>query len=165
MFKECKFSFTTINDNFIQIFLLFKQYPCGHRCTAKCHSGPCPYPESCRKKVRIYCNCKRLKLEVSCDKHRAGMEKLQCDENCVETQKSLEQARLKEEELKRKQEEERNRVEVEQFEKKFSKRKPKERKTLEVKQREPINWKLLGVYAGILGAVLLAVALAFYEDH
>lgn len=106
-----------------------------------------------------------MKTEVACDKHRAGMQKLQCDENCVETQKSLEQARLKEEELRRKQEEERNRVEVEQFEKKFSKRKPKERKTLEVKQKDPINWKLLGVYAGILGAVLLAVALAFYEDH
>lgn len=93
------------------------------------------------------------------------MQKLQCDGNCVETQKTLEHARQKEEELLRKQEEERNRLEVEQFEKKFSKRKPKERKNIEVKQKNPINWKLIGVYAGIVGAVLLAVALAFYEEH
>ncbi|KAM7357795.1 NF-X1-type zinc finger protein NFXL1 [Cochliomyia hominivorax] len=142
-----------------------KNYPCGHRCTSKCHSGPCPYPESCRKKVRIYCDCKRIKSEIACDKHRAGMTKLLCDENCIETQNIVKQARQKEEELRRKEEEERNRMEVEQFEKKFIKRKPKERKTLEVKQKNPINWKIIGVYAGILVAVLLAVALAFYEDH
>lgn len=141
------------------------QYPCGHRCTVKCHSGPCPFPESCRKKLRIYCDCKRLKSEISCDKYRAGLLKLQCDENCFVTQKNLLQARQQEEELKRKQEEERNRLEVEQFEKKFSKRKPKERKTVELKPKCSINWNLVGLYAGIAAAVLLAVALAFYEDH
>lgn len=77
----------------------------------------------------------------------------------------MEQARQKEDELRRKHEEERNRLEVEQFEKKFSKRKPKERKTLEVKQKTSINWKLIGLYAGIAAAALVAVALAFFEDH
>lgn len=77
----------------------------------------------------------------------------------------MEQTRKKQEELLRKQEEERNRLEVEQFEKKFSKRKPKERKTLDVQHKTPVNWKLVGLYAGIFGAVVLAVALAFYEEH
>ncbi|XP_061400668.1 NF-X1-type zinc finger protein NFXL1 [Musca vetustissima] len=142
-----------------------KNYPCGHRCTAKCHSGPCPYPEACRKKIRIFCQCKRLKLEITCDKHRSGLTKLDCDENCVETQRSIELARQREQELFKKQEEERNRLEVEQFEKKFSKRKPKERKTVEVKAKEPINWKLIGLYVGIFAAIALAVALALYEEH
>ena len=77
----------------------------------------------------------------------------------------MEQARKMEEEMLRKQEDDRNRLEVEQFEKKFTKRKPKERKPLDVQQKNPINWKLFGLYAGIFGAVVLAVALAFYEEH
>lgn len=54
---------------------------------------------------------------------------------------------------------------MEQFEKKFSKRKPREPKAIDVKQKNPINWKIVGLYAGIVVAILLAVALAFYEEH
>lgn len=69
------------------------------------------------------------------------------------------------EESLRKQEGERNRLEVEQFEKRFNKRKHKERKSVELKEKREINWKLLFMYAGIFSAILLAVGLAFYEDH
>lgn len=104
-------------------------------------------------------------MEVPCDKYRSGFNILDCDENCVETQRNIEMARQREQELLRKQEEERNRLEVEQFEKKFNKRKPKERKPVEVKAKAPTNWKLIGLYIGILAAIALAVALALYEEH
>lgn len=104
-------------------------------------------------------------MEITCDKQRSGLIKLDCDENCIETKKNIELARKKEQEILQKQEKERNRLEVEQFEKKFNKRSRKERKTVEIQAKAPINWKLIGVYAGILGAVLLAVVLAFYEEH
>lgn len=37
----------------LHIMLLIFQYDCGHLCTAVCHSGPCPNPDSCKKKVQI----------------------------------------------------------------------------------------------------------------
>lgn len=64
---------------------------------------------------------------------------IECDENCVETKKNIELARKREEELLRKQEEERNRLEVEQFEKKFTKRKPKELNLWRYKTGSPLT--------------------------
>ncbi|XP_037901244.1 NF-X1-type zinc finger protein NFXL1 [Glossina fuscipes] len=142
-----------------------KNYSCGHRCAAQCHAGPCPETNNCRKRLRIYCECKRLKQEISCDKHRSGLTKLKCDANCLDIIKKSEMSRHMAEESLRKQEEERNRLEVEQFEKRFNKRKHKERKSVELKEKREINWKLLFMYAGIFSAILLAVGLAFYEDH
>ena len=140
------------------------QFPCGHRCHTPCHPGKCPNPELCRKKVRIFCECKRLKAEIACDKHRAGQTSIPCDEFCIETRIKLAEQLKREQEKLRHQEEAKNRAEVEQFEKRFSKRKYKERKVVVEKTDRQINWKLLSIYAGIILAIVLAIAVAFYAD-
>jgi NF-X1-type zinc finger protein NFXL1 len=61
-----------------------KNYSCGHRCQADCHPGECPKPEACRKKVKIFCTCKRLKKDFPCDVVRAGNAALECDDVCKE---------------------------------------------------------------------------------
>ncbi|XP_053955812.1 NF-X1-type zinc finger protein NFXL1 isoform X2 [Anastrepha ludens] len=139
-----------------------KNLPCGHRCHTPCHPGKCPNPELCRKKVRIFCECKRLKVEVACDKHRAGQTSIPCDEFCIETHAKLAEQRKRELERLRQLEEAKNRAEVEQFEKKFSKRKYKERKVVVEETKRNINWKLIGIYVGIGVAVVTAIAVAFY---
>lgn len=141
-----------------------KTFPCGHRCHTPCHPGKCPNPELCRKKVRIFCECKRLKAEIACDKHRAGQTSIPCDEFCIETRIKLAEQLKREQEKLRQQEEAKNRAEVEQFEKRFSKRKYKERKVVVEKTDRQINWKLLSIYAGIILAIVLAIAVAFYAD-
>ncbi|KAH8324012.1 hypothetical protein KR074_006983 [Drosophila pseudoananassae] len=142
-----------------------KNYPCSHRCTAICHSGKCPNPELCRKKVRIYCNCKRLKLEIACDKHRAGQSSLACDSNCKAEISRAQAAEQQDLEEKKRREEERNRLELEKFEAKFGKRKHKERKTVDMgPPKSDINWQKISIYAVSLLTVLGAIAVAFYAD-
>ncbi|XP_032290175.2 NF-X1-type zinc finger protein NFXL1-like [Drosophila virilis] len=142
-----------------------KNFECGHRCITVCHPGPCPNPELCRKKVRIYCACKRLKLEIACDKHRAGQTELKCDANCLEElskAKATEQQQL---ERKLKQEQEKNRLELEKYEQKFGKRKHKERKALDVQPASyHIDWQRWGIYALALLAVMGALGVAYYAD-
>lgn len=112
----------------------------------------------------MYCLCKRLKLETSCDKQRTGLVSLDCDENCKDIARKHTEAKLKEEELARQKEDDRNLREVEQFERKF-KRKPKERKSNVEKNKREINWRLIWLCTGIFGALLIAILLAFSEDH
>ncbi|XP_016966713.1 NF-X1-type zinc finger protein NFXL1 [Drosophila biarmipes] len=142
-----------------------KNYPCGHRCTAICHSGKCPNPELCRKKVRIFCACKRLKQEIACDKHRAGQTSLECDSNCKAEQTRAQAAELQQLEQKRRHEEERNRLELEKFEAKFGKRKHKERKTVDVGPAKiKIDWQRWAIYIVSILTVVGAIAVAFYAD-
>lgn len=66
---------------------------------------------------------------------------------------------------KLRKEEERNRIELEKFEKKFGKRKPKERKSVDVKAtKREIDWKRMAIYAVSLLAVFGALAVAYYAD-
>ncbi|KAH8315852.1 hypothetical protein KR067_011340 [Drosophila pandora] len=142
-----------------------KNYPCTHRCTAICHSGKCPNPELCRKKVRIFCNCKRLKQEIACDKHRAGQTSLACDSHCKAEISRAQAAEQQDLEEKKRREEERNRLELEKFEAKFGKRKHKERKTVDMgPPKSEINWQKISIYAVSLLTVLGAIAVAFYAD-
>ncbi|XP_067613694.1 NF-X1-type zinc finger protein NFXL1 [Eurosta solidaginis] len=142
-----------------------KNFPCGHRCHTPCHAGKCPNPELCRKKVRIYCECKRLKIEIACDRQRAsGQTTIPCDINCVETQAKLAEQQRHEAEKLRQLEEAKNRAEVEQFDKRFNKRKYKERKVVVETRKKQINWQLIGIYGGIVVAIGLAIAVAFYAE-
>ena len=50
------------------------------RCTLTCHTGECSQPGACKKKVKLYCPCKRKKQEMQC--HKSKSEKLKCDEEC-----------------------------------------------------------------------------------
>lgn len=91
---------------------------------------------------------------------------MDCDAQCsMERSKAeaIEQQQLAE---KKRQEEERNRIELEKFEKKFGKRKHKERKIVDVKEtKREINWQRMGIYAVSLLAVLGALAVAYYGDN
>lgn len=127
------------------------QFPCGHRCTNVCHSGPCTNAESCRKKLKIYCECKNRKVETSCDKLRSGFE-LKCDENCVAKLAEAKKVADDAVRVKQEQEAERNRIELEEFEKKFGKKKHKERKRPVIVEADNSHiWKL------ILAAVIVAI--------
>lgn len=130
---------------------------CGHRCSSVCHSGKCPNPDLCRKKVKIYCDCKNRKLDVTCDKIRSNFT-LSCDEVCGEKQKEAQKITDENDRLKREQELERNRQEIEEFEKKFGKKKYKERKRIVVE--EDNNKQFIWIGAAV-GAVVLA-AFAYY---
>ncbi|XP_034109724.1 NF-X1-type zinc finger protein NFXL1 [Drosophila albomicans] len=142
-----------------------KNFGCGHRCMAICHSGKCPNPQLCRKKVRIYCSCKRIKLEVACDKHRAGQTHLECDENCQAERSKAQATEQQELELRLRQEEAKNKLELEKFEQKFGKRKPKERKAVDVEPTKlNIDWKRVAIYAASVLVVVGAMAVAFYAD-
>lgn len=99
-----------------------------------CHSGPCKNEESCRKKLKVYCDCKNRKIETSCDKIRSGFV-LNCDETCIHRQSELKRTIELQERIKREQEDEKNRIEREEFEKKFAKKKYKERKTQIIEEK------------------------------
>lgn len=137
-----------------------KNYPCGHRCAAVCHSGPCPNPENCRKKVKIYCECKRIKIEVSCEKSRSKEAIVPCDDICKVMKAETERIKQEEAEKQRLIEEERNRIELEQFEKRFGKRKPRERKV--VAQEIETNNNQLKLLIGSAIALVIAAGITFY---
>lgn len=134
-----------------------KNYQCGHRCRVPCHSGDCPDPELCKKKVKLTCPCRRLKKDFPCDVVRSGEAKVECDDVCKK--KMEEEKKLKEqEELKKQLDEERkNQEELEKFQKKFQGRKKhRERRQHEVKERASILARYWLYVVGLSG-VLLAV--------
>lgn len=140
--------------DFFFLFLNSKlQFPCGHRCTNVCHSGRCQNEESCRKKLKVYCECKNRKIEITCDKIRAGFV-LSCDETCISRQEELKRIVEQQERARREQEEQKNRLEVEEFEKKFGKKKYKERKTQIVEEKD--NSKLFKWAGLVIGVAVLA---------
>lgn len=102
--------------------------------------------------MKIYCDCKNRKLETTCDKIRAGFS-LSCDEACLNRQNEIKRAAEETERIKREKEMERNRLELEEFEKKFAKKKPKDRKTKIIEDTndiELIKWICIGSAVGIL---------------
>lgn len=129
-----------------------KNFPCGHRCTNVCHSGVCQNEESCRKKLKVYCECKNRKIETTCDKIRAGFT-LICDETCVSRQNELKSIAEQQERERKEREEEKNRRELVEFEKKFGKKKYKERKSHMVKDTgnsHILKWCILAAAVAIL---------------
>ena len=68
------------------------QMECNHQCPDMCHSGSCPAPDTCDKKVYLRCACKRRKQEARCCDKRGG-EKLECDEVCTKAQAQKKEVR------------------------------------------------------------------------
>lgn len=142
-----------------------KQYPCGHRCTAICHSGACPNPNECKKKSKVQCQCGLRRVEVACDKLRDGF-RLVCDQTCQVKKK--EQALVKEEQdrLKKEKEEEERRKEFEEYEAKFGQKKQyKQRKKVVIEQEDNTQrWKII---LGTVSVIILIAAIFFiiYSRH
>lgn len=144
------------------IYLLYLfQYECGHRCRSNCHSGDCPNPELCKKKVKVTCNCKRIKKEFSCETVRSNKASVACDEVCA--RKLQDEKRLKdlEDEQKKKEEEMKNLKELEKYEKKFQgKKRTKERRTYNHLEEQSFLRKYLLIIVAIV-IILIAVITYF----
>ncbi|XP_026478578.1 NF-X1-type zinc finger protein NFXL1-like [Ctenocephalides felis] len=136
-----------------------KTYACGHRCQNNCHSGECQGADKCHKKVKLYCPCKRIKREFTCDKVRMKIAQVDCDDTCQE-KKQNEEKLLHEQEVQRKLlEEMKNKTEVELFEKKFSgKRKYRQKAIYADEDSANSNWlKLMAISFAIISGVIAAI--------
>ncbi|XP_066250881.1 NF-X1-type zinc finger protein NFXL1 [Euwallacea similis] len=106
-----------------------KNYICGHRCKSNCHSGDCPNPELCKKKMKVTCKCRRLKKEFQCETIRKGLAIVKCDEVCLQKQAEDKKKRDVEDEIRKKEEDLKNQKELEMYQKKFAgKKKNREKK-------------------------------------
>ncbi|XP_008191258.2 NF-X1-type zinc finger protein NFXL1 [Tribolium castaneum] len=139
-----------------------KNFDCGHRCRANCHSGPCPNPELCRRKVKLTCKCKRLKKEFSCETVRNNAAKVECDEIC---NRKKEEDRKQQElinEQKRKEEELKNERELAKYKKIFeSKKRTRDRRAYEEEEEVTFikkYWFLITTFtAVVLSAVVFFI--------
>lgn len=102
--------------------------------------------------MKVYCECKNRKIETTCDKIRTGFT-LICDETCISRQNELKLIAEQQERLRKEREEEKNRRELVEFEKKFGKKKYKERKSNIVEDTGHSNilkWCILAAAIAIL---------------
>ena len=72
--------FSTNTINIVRYLFPILKHVIIFRCTLTCHTGECSQPEACKKKVKLYCTCKRKKQEMQC--HNSKSVKLKCDEEC-----------------------------------------------------------------------------------
>lgn len=96
-------------------------------------------------------------MELSCDKIRAGFT-LNCDEACTEKQQLEQKIAEDAKRAKMELEMEKRRQELEEFEKKFGKKKYKERKKIVVEEKSNNLHIWIG---GAVGVVILAAFLYF----
>ncbi|XP_060521136.1 NF-X1-type zinc finger protein NFXL1 [Cylas formicarius] len=138
-----------------------KNYACGHRCKANCHSGKCPNSDSCKKKLKVTCKCKRIKKEFSCESVRRGVATIDCDDGCAQKQKEEQQKQDELDKVRKLQEEIKNQRELEKYEKIFAgKRKTKERKKHEENEEKTLfrkYWML------VLSSFLVVASVAVYQ--
>ena len=142
------------------------QYPCSHRCIDNCHPGLCKKAESCRKKVKVLCKCKRIKKDFSCLSIRAGEAIVECDEVCRKKKEELDRIKELEQEKKRKEEELKNQKEIEMFEKKFKpKRRGKDRHNNKEESNDNGNsYKWIWIIAVFIIGVSAAIVLTFQTN-
>ncbi|XP_058066575.1 NF-X1-type zinc finger protein NFXL1 [Anopheles bellator] len=133
-----------------------KNLPCGHRCSATCHPGPCPNPELCTKKVKVTCKCYQRKSEVPCNVAKDSVP-LECDAACEAIRAKKQQEEELKENERRTREELENQKELEEYERKFARRKHRERKRHEVKEEEGRNPWLY-----VLPAAIVVVGIVMY---
>lgn len=105
------------------------------------------------------CKCKSRKADISCEKLRARKQLADCDDNCKTKLKELRQIEEEKEMLLKQEETERNRLEMEEFQRKYGSKKPKERKVRAVEVESKSN---KGIYAIAVSSVVLLVAAALY---
>lgn len=109
--------------------------------------------------MKLICACKTRKVDFTCDVVKArNLTAIECDEVCMQKKMLADEQKLLENAKKAEVEAERNRLELENFEKKFGKKKYRERKTRvneEVKNNSPL------IIACVSGFIVLS-AIIFY---
>lgn len=108
--------------------------------------------------MKIYCPCKHRKVETACDKIRGGFE-LACDDACAAHNIEVNRIAAEIKRTKQVEEDERNRLELEKFEKKFAKKRYKERKEKHIETKD--NMFAIKM-AAAAAAVAIAAGLTFY---
>ncbi|XP_058459485.1 NF-X1-type zinc finger protein NFXL1 [Malaya genurostris] len=136
-----------------------KNFPCGHRCTYTCHSGDCPNPETCSRKVKVTCVCRNRKMDVNCDGSKGKGKTLPCDESCEVFKEAKTRELTEIERQQKEQEEAENQRALEEYEKKFGRKKYRERKRVHVEETKDSKWL---VYVLISSGVLLAAVFAYF---
>lgn len=140
-----------------------KMMKCGHRCVLVCHQGPCSPSDQCKKKVKIYCACKRRKEEFKCNQTFEKEVVIQCDEECKRANLKTSGEQLKILDEREREEELRNKREAELFERQMEggkKRRRNRRKesvgeTASFLQRNRF-YLIIGVAAALLSVIFFA---------
>ncbi|XP_012279263.1 NF-X1-type zinc finger protein NFXL1 [Orussus abietinus] len=139
-----------------------KNYSCGHRCVDGCHEGPCPREDLCDKRVKVWCKCKRIKRDFSCEVVRLGKATVDCDGACLKRKEEREQLQAMELEKRKAEEETRNRMEIEKFERKFKpKRRGKARNRFDDGTKESRNFFCRKIWLPATAIVAIAVATVY----
>jgi len=73
--SQVKFS----RDGLERVLIWYFQPP---RCFRTCHTGECGSEKECKKKVKLFCPCKRLKIDAPCSSSKSV--KVDCGELCEE---------------------------------------------------------------------------------
>ncbi|XP_076265116.1 NF-X1-type zinc finger protein NFXL1 [Rhynchophorus ferrugineus] len=135
-----------------------KNYPCGHRCKTNCHSGDCPNPELCKKKMKITCKCKRLKKEFQCEAIRKGLAVVECDDVCKQKQEEERKKRDAEEAIKLKERQLKEQKELEEYEKKYGGKKRSKKRNVneEVESQSSTGkyWIIIALFIGVTSLVI-----------
>ena len=153
-------------DKYISTSFSHFQYTCGHRCVENCHSGPCPNPEACSKKVKVFCKCKRIKKDFPCIAVRTGTITVDCDNVCRKIKEEQDKQREIEMARKRQEEEARNQLEVEKFERKFKPRRKGKGRTQMSDDLDTGRSSLFKKAAAAVGILLIAISCAvFYANE
>ncbi|KAF4517853.1 hypothetical protein B566_EDAN011778 [Ephemera danica] len=137
-----------------------KNHDCGHRCREVCHSGECPDPQLCQRKVKVTCPCKRLRKEFTCEAVRSNKAEVSCDDVCRAKQREDKLLREQQEQQHRQELERKEQEELEKFEKwQQGKKKHRERRRRFSDTNEPTLWQKYGKIC--IAVVALALVLGF----
>ena len=124
-----------------------------------CHPGPCRNEKECSKKMKLFCECRRIKKEFVCSVVQKEGISIKCDDVCTRLKNERRQAEAALLEQKRRAEEMRNQQEIEKFERKFKpRRKGKDKSDKKLSQNETRGnyWKywILSVLICLIGVVI-----------
>ncbi|XP_077301482.1 NF-X1-type zinc finger protein NFXL1 [Arctopsyche grandis] len=135
---------------------------CGHRCSFICHSGECS--KDCSKKTRVFCACRRIKKEMPCDVVRQNEVNIPCDEICKEKKLQQLNAKKEEEDKKRLEEDEKNQKELEEFERKFGKKRSRGHRTKDIAQKNNVSFWAKYKYIVMAFAVVVVSSIIVYVN-
>ena len=164
-FVKCAEYLTANGDSKDSLLCCGDQCPqvmtCGHRCHKECHRGQCSDTKDCKKKVKVYCICKRRKEEFKCNQAN-NVTVVDCDENCQKYKKSSNERVLLEKEET--EEDIRNRKEAELFERQMAGGKKKRRPRAESCHQQKtylFNTKTVIIISIAFAAVAFMTYMAF----
>ena len=135
-----------------------KLMTCGHRCLLTCHVGQCSPSTDCRKKVQLYCKCKRIKLGFKCNEVAASHPDnlLPCDIACEQAE---EEEKAKKAEANKEKVDVNAQKEAELLMEGRKKKRRNRRKDLEEVKDEPTFFEKNRVYILSFAVILISIGI------